>query len=328
MPTSVNKSLILQYFGGLCTPEEASLVEQWLKQEGNERQMQEWLWEDWQVTSGKIPAEASLRVKTKIDEQITFRPAVSIKRKIYYSAAAAAILAIVIAGYLLLQQGHSRERAGKYEVVYRDSILNKGDRPYKATLADGSTVWLNTGAVVYIADGFGKTERRVKVNGEAYFEIRQDVAHPFYTEAGNITTHVLGTAYDIEAYPTEKEVRVSLLQGRVAVRSADTTCMLSPGQMLSYTRQSGSMVVGSVATSDPSAWIRGKIVLNKIALPEALDRLTRLYHIPIQYNYGLIKEKVITGEFDRDALPVVLQSILFVHNLKFSVMRNGGYRIY
>jgi ferric-dicitrate binding protein FerR (iron transport regulator) len=331
MATPVNRSLVIKYFDGLCTSEEMRLVEEWLKQEGNDEQMQQWLWEDWQTTSGKIPVDASLRLKTKLQEQIGYESehsVLSMKRRRTYSMAAAAILVIMVAGFLLLRHAGLHEIAGQHEVAYRDSIFNKGDRPYKATLADGSTVWLNTGAVLYIADNFGKTERRVKVNGEAFFEIKQDAAHPFYTEAGNITTQVLGTTYDVEAYPTEKDVRVSLLQGKVAVHSADTVCELTPGQMLLYDRQSGSMLVGAVAASDPSAWIKGKIVLNKIALPEALDRLSRLYHVSIQYNYGLIKDKHITGEFDRDALPVVLQSILFVHHLKFSVTGNGGYRIY
>jgi ferric-dicitrate binding protein FerR (iron transport regulator) len=325
----VDKLLIIRYFGGLCTPAETVWVEEWLQQAEHETLMQQWLWEDWQETLGNMPEETATRLKEKLAAQTGRRsPVVRMRRSVFYRVAAAVVLAVVVAGGLLLSHQRTAMMAGRQEIVYRDSILNKDRMPFKATLADGSTVWLNTDAVVYIAADFGKTTRRVKVKGEAFFDIQPNASQPFYTEAGGITTQVLGTAYTIEAYPSEQEIHVSLLSGSVAVHSADTTCLLRPGEMVSYTRQSGTMQAGVVATADPSAWIKGKIVLNKIALPEALDRLSRLYHTSIQYDRERVKDKYITGEFDRDSLPEVLQSMLFVHNLQYQPLTNGGYQVH
>lgn len=329
MENRVDENLIAKYYEGRCTPEEAALVEKWL-------------WDDYQQTTGKMPEAVAASLRDKLKEEMgrvapvrPMRPnegsvprVMPMRRRRYYMIAAAAILLVVMAGALLLRRGHSAANGGTPEIVYNDSIYNKSDRPYKALLADGSTVWLNAGSVLYLATDFNKTERRVKISGEAFFEIKQDKVRPFYTEAGKLTTQVLGTAYDIEAWPTEKEIRVSLLQGKVAVRSAGSSYTLSPGQAVAYVKQTGHMQVQAPSIADPTGWKNGTIVLNRIALPEALDRLSRLYHTVLTYDPQQISEKYITGEFQRDSLPLVLKSILFVHNLKYKPTADGGYQIY
>lgn len=211
--------------------------------------------------------------------------------------------------------------------MYSDSIYNKEQTPFKTVLPDGSTVWLNTDAVLYIAADFGTTTRRVKLKGEAFFDIQPNAKQPFYTATGNLTTQVLGTTYNVEAYPSENEIHISLISGSVAVHAADTGCVLKPGERVSYTGNAAAMRVTAVATADPSAWVKGKIVLNRIALPEALERLSRLYRTSIVYDRDHMKGKYITGEFDRDALPEVLQSMLFVHNLQYRQLTNGTYQV-
>ena len=325
---SVDKSLILRFFGGLCTPEENAWVEDWLQQEGNETRMQQWLWEDWQETSGTMPEETATRLKASL-AMSTGRTGLLRKmyKTVFYRIAAAVVLAVVVAAGFLLSPGPVNSTAGRQEIVYSDSIYNKEQTPFKTVLPDGSTVWLNTDAVLYIAADFGTTTRRVKLKGEAFFDIQPNAKQPFYTATGNLTTQVLGTTYNVEAYPSENEIHISLISGSVAVHAADTGCVLKPGERVSYTGNAAAMRVTAVATADPSAWVKGKIVLNRIALPEALERLSRLYRTSIVYDRDHMKGKYITGEFDRDALPEVLQSMLFVHNLQYRQLTNGTYQV-
>ncbi len=330
MNKSVDKILAIQYFGGRCTPEEAALVEAWLKTEENSRQMEQWIWEDWQETSGHMPADVEARLRAKLETGIKPSPSTLVikPRKWYYRVAVAATLALLVVCAFFYKTGLLTGKQGAYSLAYRDSICNEGTRPVKTVLPDGSLVWLNSGARVYIAADFGKTTRRVKVTGEVFFDIKADKTHPFYTTAGEVTAQVLGTAYNVEAYPGEKEVRISLLRGKLAVHAKDTACILAPGQVALYAHASGRMETAHFMIADPAAWITGKIVLNKIPLPEALNRLSRLYHVPIHYNYKEIQTQYIAGEFDKDTLPAVLRSVLFVHNLKFSTTKEGGYTIY
>lgn len=317
----MNRSLAIKYFDGLATPQETALVEEWLQSPENQRQMEQWLWEDWQAADGKMPRETVRRMQNTLHRNI--RPRVIPWKKTLSAAAAA--LVMIITGFILWY--HKPTAPNTTQIAFTDSIVNNTGIPVKATLPDSSIVWLNSNAVVTIAAGFGRHDRHVQVSGEAFFDIKPDPARPFLAGSGPLTISVLGTSFIIEAYPTEKETRVSLISGKVAVSSTDTSCTLAPGQMAAYVNQGRTMSI-STLTLDPAAWIHGKIILNKLALPEALDRLSRWYRVPIRYDREQIKKMVITGEFDRDTLSEVLHSVLFVHNLQFRDMGRDGYRIF
>jgi ferric-dicitrate binding protein FerR (iron transport regulator) len=316
----MNRSLVIKYFDGLATPQETTLVEEWLQSAENQRQMEQWLWEDWSATSGSMPRETVRRLRTNMRRRIGQPRVINFRRPLF---AAASILIVILTGFALWY----RKPLTPQPIAFTNTIVNNTSYPIKAALPDGSTVWLNASAVVAIADDFNRSDRHVRINGEAFFDIKPDPARPFLAESGSLTTKVLGTSFTIEAYPTEKETRISLISGKVAVGSADTSCLLKPGQMAAYANQGRTMTI-SALTLDPAAWINGKIILNKLALPEALDRLSRLYHISIQYRREQLKEMVITGEFDRNTLSEVLHSVLFVHNLQFQDMGKDGFRIY
>ena len=358
----MDRSLVIKYFDGLTTPQESALVEEWLQSADNQRQMEQWLWEDWSETSGAMPGETAGRMRSNLRRGISERrrtaepsrrigqPRVIAFGKNLFAAgktlsAAAAILIIALTGFILWY----RKPVAPREIAFSKSIVNNTGYPLKAALPDGSTVWLNANTVVEIADNFNRSDRHIRVNGEAFFDIKPDPARPFFAESGSLTTRVLGTSFTIEAYPTEEETRISLISGKVAVGPtkvtnaatkpavgpAGTTCTLMPGQMVAYANQRGtgdgskrSNMTISTLTLDPAAWINGKIILNKLALPEALDRLSRLYHVSIRYDHEQLKKMVITGEFDRNSLSEVLRSVLFVHNLQFQDMGKDGFRIY
>ncbi|HVW59306.1 MAG TPA: FecR domain-containing protein [Puia sp.] len=318
----MNRSLAIKYFGGKATPEEAALMEEWLQSPENQRRMEQWLWEDWQTTGGAMPRETVRRMQNNLHRNIRQPRVIPWKKAL---SAAAAVLIIVVTGALLRSRKPTASVTA--QIVFADSLVNSTGTPVKATLPDSSIVWLNANTVVAIADGFGRRDRRVRVSGEAYFDIKTDPARPFLAGSGPLTTSVLGTTFTIEAYPAEKEIRVSLISGKVAVGSTNTSCTLIPGQMATYASQGRTVSISSL-TLDPAAWIHGKIILNRLALPEALDRLSRCYHIPIRYDPEQLQKMVITGEFDRDSLSEVLRSVLFVHNLRFRDMGNDGYRIF
>lgn len=322
----VDKSLVIRYFGGCCTPGETARVEKWLEQEGNERRMQEWLWEDWQEQQEKMPDDMAARLKAGVQEAAGISRKRSIHRLYARIATAAAVAVLVISAAFLFRNANSA--GNTFVAVYKDSISNTTAMPRKISLPDGSGVWLNSGSVLYVADNFGEKERRVKVKGEAFFDIAQDMEHPFYTEAAGVTTRVLGTSYNVEAYPGEKDVRVSLLSGKVSVAAADTSFTLSPGQMAAYTPGKRRFTQETFAAVDPSAWIKGKIVLNRVPLPAVLNRLGRIYNVSIQFDPYQLADKYIEGEFGRNELPEVLTSVLFVHQLRFSVTKEGQYIIH
>jgi ferric-dicitrate binding protein FerR (iron transport regulator) len=123
------------------------------------------------------------------------------------------------------------------EIVYNTINVPVGSRPISVVLADGTSVWLNAASSLTYPAAFAGKERKVTVNGEAYFDVAADAAKPFVVarQGSDLTIQVLGTQFNINAYPGAQDARITLLQGAVAVsrKSSGLQARLSAGQQLS-----------------------------------------------------------------------------------------------
>ena len=151
----------------------------------------------------------------------------------------------------------------------------------KVTLGDGSQVELNLGTELVYSNY--KDQRRVTLKkGEAFFKVSHDSHHPFIVRAGEGQVRVTGTQFNVWKY--EDQVRVTLLEGSVQIASdaLHASVPLSPGMQASY--QAGDSAP-HVAVSNPNdtglAWRQGKLVLDNLALAEALPLINRYLNKPV-----------------------------------------------
>ncbi|KJH86298.1 peptide ABC transporter substrate-binding protein [Pseudomonas fluorescens] len=151
------------------------------------------------------------------------------------------------------------------------------------TLEDGSQVELNLGSELVFANY--KNERRVTLKkGEAFFDVSHDSSHPFVVRAGQGQVRVTGTRFNVWMY--QDQVRVTLLEGSVWVTSHQASnaggLQLSPGMQASYKPGDFQPQVRDVAFDDSSlAWRSGKLVLDNLALSEALPLINRYLERPV-----------------------------------------------
>jgi ferric-dicitrate binding protein FerR (iron transport regulator) len=150
-------------------------------------------------------------------------------------------------------------------------------------LPDSSAVWLNAASAVRYAPDLGKgvdAPREVWLDGEGYFDVAQDRAHPFLVHAGSLTTTVLGTRFDVKSFPDELQASVSVLSGKVRVGdSARVLDVLTAARQLRVDRQSGRSTTVSVDTSQVVAWQRGKLQYSGQTMEEITASLGRWYNI-------------------------------------------------
>lgn len=104
-----------------------------------------------------------------------------------------------------------------------------------ATLSDGTTVWLNTGSTLRLYKYFSEKERRVRLSGEAYFNVQHNAERPFIVETDYFTVNDIGTAFNVKAY-SKSEAWVALVEGKVTVQTSGNPIELSPGQQASITK--------------------------------------------------------------------------------------------
>lgn len=200
------------------------------------------------------------------------------------------------------------------QVAYNTLTNPKGSTVIDITLSDGSQVWLNAGSAVTYPVAFSGHDRKISINGEVYLEVAHDKAHPFYVTKGNIQVQVLGTHFNVNAYDDESNIKVTLLEGAVAVSyhqpqssSGPTggSVILIPGQQAQIinTRQIDQQAQPEIAVVDADvekvmAWKNGLFNFDGANLHETMRQIERWYNIDVVYEKG-VRNREFVGELTK-----------------------------
>ncbi len=218
------------------------------------------------------------------------------------------------------------------DITYDDGVssvvmLNGNDAPvsmlslttpkggtYSITLPDGSQVWLNSASTLRYPNRFSDAERTVVIEGEGYFEIQQDAKRPFKVRSAGQEIEVLGTAFNISAYPDEAETKTTLVEGKVRVDGAvdvepvptrrgahnhapnKSSTILSPGQQA--TTRGAATTINTVDPEPYTAWKSGAISFEGKTFAQAMREVSRWYDIEIEYE-GAVPAVELFGSINR-----------------------------
>ena len=177
-------------------------------------------------------------------------------------------------------------------------------------LSDGSRVWLNNATRLRYPIAFAVNERIVELTGEAYFEIARKTNSPFRVKVGDREVEVLGTSFNINAYPDEAMNKVTLLSGAVRVKNANGgPVQLRPGQQAQFGVRP-LQVVSGVDVDGVLSWKNGFFYFERATLQEVLRELARWYDVKVRYEKNILGVDEFAGKIDR-SLPLdeVLHSI-------------------
>lgn len=185
---------------------------------------------------------------------------------------------------------------------------------YRIDLPDGSRVWLNAASRLTFPPSFaGLPERRVELSGEAYFEVAKDAARPFKVISQANTVEVLGTAFNINAYNDEPEVKTTLLQGAVKVNGST----LRPGQQAVL--HNGNTSVREAETAMETAWKNGEFIFSGQDFKTVMRMISRWYDVDVVYEAEPRRFRV-GGEVSRSRdMNEVLKMLEVTGNVQFKV---------
>ena len=207
----------------------------------------------------------------------------------------------------------SSELSPKFHELY---IPRGGE--YFVCLSDGTNVWLNAESRLHYPVRFASHERRVYIEGEAYFEVAGNSRSPFIVESRNQAVKVLGTSFSVRAYQGEPEIYTTLEKGRVSVQTAFGEVVLSPGEQAVV--KGDKLEVREVNTAIYTAWRKGKFVFIDQSLETILSTLSRWYDVEILYEYPALQQIRFTGELTRYAdIEVLLEKIEIIEKVRFTV---------
>jgi transmembrane sensor len=188
------------------------------------------------------------------------------------------------------------------------------------TLADGSTIWLNSASEIQFPERFCSNSRTVILRGEAFFEVASDSLRPFYVETGDLRTKVLGTSFNINLLHPDHH-KISLISGKISVVNTITEeeIALSPGQQLNYATKSGKTKLRKFYSPEVSGWKDGNLVFRQTSFYEVIGTLERWYGVQFSVE-GFPKEGWrLSGEYPNQTLDRVLDRMAYIEDFTYSI---------
>ena len=165
-------------------------------------------------------------------------------------------------------------------------------------LPDSSRVMMNSGSTLSYSLDFGPNNRKVELNGEAFFKVKKDPLHPFIVKTSSVNIKVLGTTFNVEAYNDKfQKVNTTLISGKVDIETLANKKLaeLTPGMMGSYKKSNQSLVISKVDINLYTSWKKGVLTFDDIPLETITEKLERWYNVKIIYLNPKLKSLRYTG---------------------------------
>lgn len=221
-------------------------------------------------------------------------------KKNLYSLLAIAACFIMVAGYTWFFQ----KPASPAEAVTKSALTRKstGRSEYKYVLLPDSTqVWLNAESHLDFPSQFGKDKRIVILSGEAYFDVKHADKIPFIIQTGKVTTTVLGTAFNIKAYPGRKDVIVSVSRGKVKVNfNEQEVATLTKGQRVKVSHTDIRLVEKKPVVNEPASWQQGLLAYDDETIEDIIADLQRVYDVQVSIIDKPVSQLRISTAFERE----------------------------
>ncbi len=202
---------------------------------------------------------------------------------------------------------------------------------YQITLADGTKVWLNSASILRYPSRFTGSERVVELEGEAYFDVSEQVNEgemgavlsvPFRVVSKGQQVEVLGTQFNVSAYDDDKEIRTTLVEGKVqVVAKAQNPVTLFPGEQSILTNNTVTKRKVNIAAY--TSWKDGVFYFDETSLYRAMSQLSRWYDVAIVYEDHNVPESHFYGEISKQKPLSEVLEILQEGGVRFEVAKDG-----
>lgn len=187
------------------------------------------------------------------------------------------------------------------------TAMNQLIIPYGKTsevlLPDGTKVFLNAGSRLVYPENFGGKTREVFLVGEAFFDVKHDQNHPFIVQMNDLRVKVLGTRFNISAYPSDNVIETVLAEGKVAMERNnaglfDKSTEMVPDQLASFDRTTFETKVITVDTDNYILWTKGMLQFESTDLNRIIKRLERFYNIRFEFSDPILGGLRISGKME------------------------------
>ena len=314
--------LLTEYWRGTLDPQRQQEVETWIEASPENREkalkycrLEQYVTE-YSLLQMQDENELLLQATSIVEKSHPASRSHKRRNWLYAIPFAAAVILVAVGGWFGLQ--HSVKEADEERMVFRTG----GGEIAEVLLPDQTKVWLNSNSTLLYPETFKRKNREVRLEGEAFFDVSRDENHPFVVHTLNCSVKVLGTQFDVIAYPDNgSDFYTTLVSGSVEMtlrtggRSRST--ILVPGQRFSYDTENDRAAVSYVDTESLTSWRTGCITFRHTSLKDVLSMIGNNFGIRFVINNPSLLNDTYSGSFDHQPLDEILSSLEQVTDLHF-----------
>lgn len=313
--------LIAKCLANQATPQEVAELRVWRSALPENEKLFEELSAEWELANKNFSAENIIPDREKIWNRIQkqIQPLVISYPKSFVIrvASIAATIALVIG---LSVSFFMSDRISEIPTLTSTFIAPEGQKS-QLVLADGTKVWLNSGTSITYTNKFGANDRRVTLKGEAFFDVTKNPDLKFIVNTGKIDVVVYGTAFNVKNYPSDSQVAVSLLRGKVDVVSAENNtsiALLAPGEKVVVSKSNLKSKRESCNADIEGIWRLERLKFEGATITEVAQKLSKWYGVTI--------EVANTNSFNKywftvtsESLSDILKSMNSLHPISYKI---------
>ncbi|SDF79284.1 FecR family protein [Dyadobacter soli] len=312
----VTPELIRKYHLGQCTPEEEYAVQQWLAGEGDDDapsylQGSERQAKQSRIWNGLRGSYEHQRGSGHAGRSLSFWK---------WSRIAASVTILLGMSWLGYRWFGGRNDALHITSVHFQEVRTAFGEKKKFYLPDSSLVYLNAGSHLRFPDHFTDTCRSIYLTGEAFFEISKDPSRPFTIHTKNTETRVLGTVFNLKAYPGEATELV-VTEGKVRFGQEEKQVVLTANQLASFDSASGALSHHNVYAGAYAGWKQNRLTFRDTRLSEIAVMLERWYGIKVEIRKQALKTVIFTGTYENPSLQTIVNDMASA--MKFTYTQQG-----
>ena len=313
MEKDILHKLIEKYLEGDCTPEEVAVIYEWYNSFEDEQDPADFI-------SSQQQQELKKRLLANIKINIRSREAnesKSVSRTmIYMLSGVAAIVILTIGVFFFNQKASDHLASGELNVV------NMTKNIQRLVLSDGTIAWLNPKSRLIYPQNFTVSQRKVKMQGEVFFEVTPDRKRPFIIYSGDVITRVWGTSFRIRAYKNIP-VEVSVLTGKVSVRlqqKENSEVMLLHDQNVTYLKEVNILKKDiEKKTSDMLMWQKISMSFDNESIEEVIKVLNKQFGVHISSSDEKLLNYGLKADFTDQSLPSILEMLKKSLNVEYEI---------
>ena len=321
----MDNSLIIKFLSGEATTEEKKKLRDWINKSDENRTEFIRFKNIWTISAPNRKFDAfytdhdlkQIRSKIRSKEE-------SKTRAVYswlWRAAAVLLIPLSILGTLYFSKHQIKDKS----ISYNEFITPNRERA-TVILPDGSKITLNSNSYLRYPDNFSNNSRTVYFEGEALFEVDRDKKKPFIVKTNDLAIEVLGTVFNVSAYPDDETIETTLISGKVSVipkvlvSSEETAVELNPNQQLVYEKLSQKVNTELVNTDLYTSWIHGEYIFHNEKLEVIMKKIERWYDMEVIINDPGIADQRLSGRFrDEEPLDQVLEVLKLTTPIQYIV---------